>query len=95
MSTESEIHDLFEELMPTRSIKRAMAEILDEMKNEVAEIKENRRQALMAIENWAGSDEAHHQQWVLDQVVRALLGKDYDWWVKGMSDVGWDEGIAP
>jgi hypothetical protein len=50
---------------------------------------------------FGGIDGAHHKQWVIDQMVRALLGpEEYAHWVAGMNDSPeeygtWDEGIAP
>ncbi len=32
--------------------------------------------AMGLIEDYGGIDDGHHRQWVLDQVVRALLGGD-------------------
>lgn len=51
----------------------------------------------------AGSfDGAHHKMWVIDQMVRALTGPNYDKWVEdfcagedGPETYEWDEGIAP
>lgn len=47
-------------------------------------------------------DGAHHKLWVIDQMVRALTGHNYDAWVKlhcagsdGPNTHGWDVGIAP
>lgn len=47
-------------------------------------------------------DGEHHKQWVLDQVLRKLLGKDYDRIVidwehgeDGPETYEWDIGIAP
>lgn len=43
-------------------------------------------------------DGAHHKTWVIDQMVRALLGSDYEEWVKKYEDGGeyiWETGIAP
>lgn len=42
----------------------------------------------------------HHKQWVIDQMVRSLLGeKDYDEWVQHMNAdpdyEPWDTGTAP
>jgi hypothetical protein len=56
------------------------------------------------IEQWGGVDGGHHKQWVLDQVMRILLDKDYDSWLdeynNEVDDEGellgeWDQGIAP
>jgi len=48
------------------------------------------------------TDGGHHKMWVIDQMVRALTGDDYDTWVKefntgedGPNSYEWDEGIPP
>jgi hypothetical protein len=60
------------------------------------------RAALELIGRYGGIDGAHHKQWVLDQVVRALTGDGYDAWVAackagddGPETYEWDEGIPP
>ncbi len=47
-------------------------------------------------------DGAHHKSWVIDQMVRTLLGDEYAAWVAdykrgedGPDTYSWDEGIAP
>lgn len=43
-------------------------------------------------------DGAHHKTWVIDQMVRALLGPDYDIFISEYQEGGeyeWDVGIAP
>lgn len=44
-------------------------------------------------------DEMHHKQWVIDQMLRSILGDDYDAWVTRMNSDPqydpWDVGIAP
>lgn len=52
--------------------------------------------------NYGGIDGAHHKMWVIDQMVRVLMGDRYDEWVRtaNAGDAGpetyeWDEGIAP
>lgn len=58
--------------------------------------------ALEVIERFGGIDGAHHKQWVIDQVARAILGNRYAAWVVTMKDgedgpdtYEWDEGTAP
>ena len=48
------------------------------------------------------TDGDHHKLWVIDQMVRALVGTDYDVFVERFCDgedgpgtYSWDEGIAP
>ena len=60
------------------------------------------KKALETIEHYGGIGGDHHRCWVIDQVVRAITGDDYEDWVAEMKDgeegpntYGWDEGIAP
>ena len=43
-------------------------------------------------------DGAHHKTWVIDQMIRELLGTEYDNFIKEYEEDGeytWDIGIAP
>lgn len=45
-------------------------------------------------------DGAHHKQWVIDQMLRRLLGNEYPLYVGSVRSVSgdwrdWDEGMAP
>lgn len=42
-------------------------------------------------------DGARHKQWFIDQMVRVLLGKDYENWVTLHEEDGeeWDTGVPP
>ena len=54
--------------------------------------------ALDVAFRYAQIDGAHHKAWVIDQMVRALLGNQYHAWVSGYSEGGeyhWDTGITP
>jgi hypothetical protein len=58
--------------------------------------------ALEIAERYGQIDGAHHKAWVIDQMVRALTGSDYEAWVAHSKDgedgpdtYDWDEGIAP
>jgi hypothetical protein len=63
------------------------------------------KQALEIIGRYGGIDEAHHKQWVLDQVVRRLTGERYAEWVRCHNDGEdgpesyewdmWDVGVPP
>ena len=58
------------------------------------------KQALDVAFHNGGIDGAHHKQWVIDQMVRALTGKSYEHWVSDWEMMGnewqdWEEGIAP
>jgi len=55
-------------------------------------------QALEVASQYGQIDGAHHKAWVIDQMVSALLGEDYDQWVAEIEQDGeyeWDTGIAP
>ena len=63
---------------------------------------ERMEQALTVASCYGGIDGGHHKMWVIDQMVRALLGDSYDEWVAeyqtgedGPNTYSWDEGIAP
>lgn len=58
--------------------------------------------ALDVISRHGSTDGAHHKQWVIDQVVRALTGHKYDEWVAaqkagddGPETYEWEEGTPP
>ena len=58
--------------------------------------------ALDVASNYGQTDGAHHKTWVIDQMVRALLGDDYAAWVArqkagvdGPETFDWDEGTPP
>lgn len=69
-------------------------------------MKERVDKALELADSYGQIDGDHHKLWVIDQMVRALLGSDaaYDAWVDmhkgpvnadGEHDYDWDVGIAP
>jgi hypothetical protein len=52
--------------------------------------------------SFGGIDGAHHKSWVIDQMVRALAGPEYEAIVRdskagedGPETYSWDEGVAP
>lgn len=56
--------------------------------------------ALIVAYDWGDIDGAHHKQWVIDQMVRELLGSEENYlkWRAGYEQGGdyfWDEGTAP
>ena len=63
----------------------------------------DRIEAALETARWgAGFDGAHHKDWVIDQMVRALTGDGYTDWVKaweagenGPKTYEWQEGIIP
>lgn len=61
---------------------------------------EARDSAIGIAERYGAIDFAHHKQWVIDQMVRTLLGPSrYAEWVHALNSdpdyAAWDEGIAP
>ena len=60
------------------------------------------QEALRLAVEFGGYDGSHHKQWVIDQMVRALTGDQYEEWVERFNDGDegpdtylWEEGIAP
>ena len=58
--------------------------------------------ALELAVRYGQSDGAHHKAWVIDQMVRALVGKKYDAFIAEANDgedgpdtYEWDVGIPP
>jgi len=58
--------------------------------------------ALALAARYGGTDGDHHKAWVIDQMVRALTGDNYDTWVseacdgeEGPQTYEWNTGIAP
>lgn len=58
--------------------------------------------ALEVAISYGGIDGDHHKAWVIDQMVRALTGEEYEAVVAdaksgedGPETYSWDEGIAP
>ena len=76
----------------------------DMIKNKIEKLQskeEKINKAIELIESYGWIDGAHHKQWVLDNIIRALVD-DYDKWLEayqlgedGANTYGWDEGIAP
>ena len=69
----------------------------DTLKNENQKYKEAIDKAVYIAWRYGQTDGDHHQKWVTDQMVRALLGSDYESFVKDYEedDYEWDIGIAP
>lgn len=58
--------------------------------------------AIEVAARYSQIDGAHHKAWVIDQMVRALVGDGYEVFVRdyckgedGPETYEWDEGIAP
>jgi len=54
--------------------------------------------AIAVAEQHGQTGGAHHKAWVIDQMVRELVGVDYSDWRAAYEQDGeyeWDEGIAP
>lgn len=61
-----------------------------------------REQALQLAREYGQTDGAHHKAWVIDQMVRALSGIEYDQFVReaqagadGPETYDWDCGVPP
>jgi len=84
--------------MPEESAIFATKKIVKELKtSSKQELKTRILASVELIQKYGPIDGGHHKMWVLDQVLRTLLDKSYDDFVKEYSTDGyeWDEGIAP
>lgn len=75
--------------------------ILKNPKKEFTDI-ERIQASILLIVKYGGVDGSHHKNWVLDQTVRILAGKQYNKIVKeakagedGPDTYEWDEGTPP
>ena len=59
--------------------------------------RERIEKAMEIANSYGFIDGEHHKQWVLDQMVRVLLGEaEYTEWAKGSEEYPeWEVGIAP
>ena len=63
---------------------------------EATNLKRRIDSAVEIIGAFGGHDGGHHKQWVLDQVLRALLTPEqYETWVNRIDGREWDQGIPP
>lgn len=65
-------------------------------------LKQARNKAIGIAEQYAQIDGEHHKMWVIDQMLRELLGNSYDAWLEDYNQYSeendyakWDCGIAP
>ena len=69
-------------------------------------MQERIEQVIKIVEQYGSIDGAHHKTWVIDQIMRTVLGENYEAWVAeqlaGRVDNAeeayweeWDVGIAP
>lgn len=65
--------------------------IVDERETGIAERREMMNTAVRLATDYGWIDGDHHKAWVIDQMLRALLGDSYG----EVVGVDWDEGIAP
>lgn len=60
------------------------------------------KSAVRILADYGQEDGAHHKSWAIDQAMRALLGDQYEKFVRtyesgedGRHTYTWDEGVAP
>ena len=70
---------------------------LCEAVNDKNKLQERIDKALEIAYQYAQIDGSHHRLWVIDQMLRELLGDKYKSWIKKYEegDYKWDIGIAP
>lgn len=79
------------------------------MTNPPKPLEERASAAIQLAHSYAQIDDSHHKMWVIDQMLRQLLGENYDEWVAGYETCEedckqtnifqhcytWDVGIPP
>lgn len=66
-------------------------------------LEERHKEALRLAFEFGNYPGSHNKQWVIDQMVRALTGEEYEEWVRkfnfgeddGEDTYFWEEGVAP
>ncbi len=74
------------------------AKLLNETEQDVQKYKEVIDKVINIAYEYGQIDGAHHKTWVIDQMIRELLGTEYDKFIKEYEEDGeytWDIGIAP
>jgi hypothetical protein len=100
MTQENEIESIKRRAREGNSIFRAAA--VRKLIAEIDRLDNGTRKAIAIAINYGGIDGAHHKDWVIDQMLRALTGDDYAKVVKdacagenGPDTYSWNVGIAP
>ena len=65
--------------------------------NHLPELESRIIEAVAIGGKYGAIDGGHHKTWVIDQMIRTLLGDEYQEWLEAWNGHGseWDEGIAP
>ena len=86
----------------TQATSRELQFTIGQLCDRVTAADDKIKGALETARDGAGFDGAHHKDWVIDQMVRALTGDGYTDWVKAWEDgedgpntYEWQTGIAP
>ena len=79
------------------SSERDMFSDVAEVAREYLRLRESVQKAVAVGIRYGQIDGSHHRLWVIDQMLRELLGKEYDEAIAENCDesCGWDTGIAP
>lgn len=73
---------------------------MGEVEELLAEAQTREQRVLDLIVDYGSIDGAHHKQWVLDQIIRVIIGVNYEAFIEAYmrndeGNVAWDVGIAP
>lgn len=78
--------------------KETLRDMVLELQEENKQLKEVIDKVINIAYEYGQIDGAHHKTWVIDQMIRELLGTEYDNFIKEYEEDGeytWDIGIAP
>lgn len=84
-------------MQTTPSTRREVTTMPPDIYGEQPKTQTPSQQALDIAYRYAGCEGDHHRMWVIDQMIRALTGSEYEEWIRDYNVNGfeWDEGIAP
>lgn len=96
-----QVADRLKELTGEQNVWKAIDKLHESRRQAIEDVAERIEKAILLIKNYGGIDGGHHKQWVLDQVIKALVD-DYNKWITeyedgedGTKTYKWDVGIAP
>lgn len=93
--SESELEEAKNKVLETAKKHKAHREESKQLKARIAELESKIKNAMNVANKYASVDGAHHKNWVINEMVTHLIGKDKRA-EKGWDDIDWlDECIAP
>ena len=89
---------LINEIKELENINNKLSSALISAEEKNKKYKEVIDRVILCAYKYAQIDGSHHKMWTIDQMVRILLGTEYEKFIKeyeGDGEYEWDIGIAP